>query len=270
METLPKCAITKRWTGEILAAGDTLKAVAQQAAKDKTNLSGANLSDANLSDANLSGAYLSGANLSGAYLSGANLSGANLSGANLSDAYLRDAYLSGANLSDANLSGAYLRGANLSGANLSDANLSGANLSDAYLRDAYLSGANLSDANLSGAYLRGANLSDAYLSGADGLPSDLVIKNIDAAILAAIESNGNALNMSDWHTCETTHCRAGWAIHLAGPVGYELEKKIGPNAAGAFIYAASRPDQRVPNFAASNDEAMADIRECAAQQVGVN
>jgi hypothetical protein len=225
METLPKCAITKRWTGEILAAGDTLKAVAQQAAKDKTNLSGANLSDANLSDANLSGAYLSGANLSGAYLSGANLSGANLSGANLSDAYLRDAYLSGANLSDA---------------------------------------------NLSGAYLRGANLSDAYLSGADGLPSDLVIKNIDAAILAAIESNGNALNMSDWHTCETTHCRAGWAIHLAGPVGYELEKKIGPNAAGAFIYAASRPDQRVPNFAASNDEAMADIRECAAQQVGVN
>jgi uncharacterized protein YjbI with pentapeptide repeats len=175
METLPKCAITKRWTGEILAAGDTLKAVAQQAAKDKTNLSGANLSDANLSDANLSGAYLSG-----------------------------------------------------------------------------------------------ANLSDAYLSGADGLPSDLVIKNIDAAILAAIESNGNALNMSDWHTCETTHCRAGWAIHLAGPVGYELEKKIGPNAAGAFIYAASRPDQRVPNFAASNDEAMADIRECAAQQVGVN
>ena len=31
----------------------------------------------------------------------------------------------------------------------------------------------------------------------------------------------------------------------------------------ALIYAASRPDQKVPNFYASNDEALADLRRGA-------
>ena len=35
----------------------------------------------------------------------------------------------------------------------------------------------------------------------------------------------------------TTHCRAGHAIDIAGPAGYELERKLGDSAtAGAQIY----------------------------------
>lgn len=49
-------------------------------------------------------------------------------------------------------------------------------------------------------------------------------------------------------------------------VKYINPKKYGPAAAGALIYAASRPGERIPNFYASNEEAMADIRECAARQ----
>ena len=135
------------------------------------------------------------------------------------------------------------------------------------LKAAAESEADLRGADLSEADLRVADLSEANLSGADGLPSDLIIPNIDAAILTAIETDGNKLDMDDWHRCETTHCRAGWAIHLAGPAGYELEKKIGPNAAGALIYAVSRPDKRIPNFGALTDEALADIRKCAAEQL---
>jgi uncharacterized protein YjbI with pentapeptide repeats len=155
-----------------------------------------------------------------------------------------------------------LRGANLRGANLSYANLSYANLSDAYLSYANLSDANLSDAYLGGANLIGAYLSDAYLSDAN-LRELLAVPDLDKNILAAIEAGGK-LNMESWHTCETTHCRAGWAIHLAGEKGTLLEALYGSSAAGALIYAASRPDKPIPDFHASNDIAMASIKADAA------
>jgi hypothetical protein len=161
-----------------------------------------------------------------------------------------------ANLSDANLRGAFLRGANLRGANLRGANLHGAFLRGANLRGANLRGANLSGANLSDANLRGANLRGANLLAAPIVPS------LDAAILAAVETFGT-LEMSTWHTCETTHCRAGWAITLAGDAGKALERQVGPAVAGALIYHASTG--RVPNFYANNKAALSDIRACAAK-----
>lgn len=112
--------------------------------------------------------------------------------------------------------------------------------------------------------LRGADLRDANLRDAKGVTAP-VIPNLDDAILAAIESSG-ALNMNTWHTCETTHCRAGWAIHLAGQAGKMLEDRIGPSAAGALIYYASTGS--VPDFYASTDAALADIRACAAAAQG--
>ena len=114
------------------------------------------------------------------------------------------------------------------------------------------------------AYLSGADLSRANLSGAD-LSGAPIIPKIDAAILAAIEAGGT-LDMSAWHTCETTHCRAGWAITLAGEAGAKLEAAYGPAVAGSLIYAASRPDRRIPNFYADDEAAMADIVACAAEQ----
>jgi hypothetical protein len=187
--------------------------------------------------------------------SGANLIGANLSEADLSKANLREADLSKANLIGANLSGANLIGANLSKADLIGADLSGANLSGADL-----SGANLIVANLRGANLIVANLREANLSEAPK------IENIHKAIYAAASADG-ALNMGEWHTCETTHCRAGWAVHLAGEAGRALENKIGTAAAGALIYLASDPTlERVPNWYASNDKALADMKALAEKE----
>ena len=147
-------------------------------------------------------------------------------------------------------------GADLSGANLRDADLRGADLSDAYLSDAYLSGADLSGADLSDAYLSGANLSGAYLSGAP------VIENIHQAIFAAA-SAPNALNMGAWH-CGTSHCRAGWAVTLAGDAGKALETMIGSAAAGSLIYLASDPSlDRIPDFYCDNATALADMKRLA-------
>jgi hypothetical protein len=179
------------------------------------------------------------------------LRGAYMRGAYLRGAYLRGAYMRGVDLRDADL-----RGADLGGADLRDADLGGADLRDADLNGVDLGGAYLGGVDLRGVDLRGVHLRGAYIRK---------IQNIDAAILAAIDARGNELRMSFWHTCGTTHCRAGWAIHLAGDAGYKLEKVVGSSAAGALIYAASRPDKPVPDFIASDAVALADLRACAAE-----
>jgi hypothetical protein len=159
---------------------------------------------------------------------------ANLSGANLSRADLSGADLSRADLSGANLSRADLSGANLSRANLSGADLSGADLSRADLSWANLSGADLSWADLSRADLSRANLSGANLSWAVGLAVAVdAPQRLQAAIAAALQPN--ALEMDRWHTCETTHCLGGTAIHQAGELGRLLEAVAGPNLAALML-----------------------------------
>jgi hypothetical protein len=211
-------------------------------------------------------------------LVGANLAGANLVGAYLADANLADANLVGANLADTNLAGADLADANLVGANLAGANLAGADLVGAYLV-----GADLVGADLVGAYLAGARNFDLskhvdpkepYVRNGkrtrqehaalyrERHPEVPVVEDLDAKILAAITTGGGSLDMGVWHSCETTHCRAGWAIHLAGKAGYDLEKKLGdPAAAGRAIYRAS--SGRSPHFYAKDAAALADIKRCA-------
>ena len=40
--------------------------------------------------------------------------------------------------------------------------------------------------------------------------------------------------MDKWHTCNTTHCIAGWATHLH-PEGEKLEDKYGAQIAGLLL-----------------------------------
>jgi hypothetical protein len=243
--------IKNRWTDVILYATKVvdddqcpIRTALEKAVDDNVNLIGANLSGAKLSLADLSNADLPNADLSSADLSSANLTRANLSGA----------YLCFANLSDA-----YLSFANLSGADLSNADLSDANLYRADLRGANLINANLVSADLSGVNLYGANIFDADFGVR--YKDAPVVPRLDSQILERIESGQGKLDMDTWHTCETTHCRAGWAVVLAGDAGHKLEEKIGTAAAGALIY--HRSTGRVPNFFANNEDALADIVACA-------
>lgn len=111
--------------------------------------------------------------------------------------------------------------------------------------------------------ITGADLSGAVLSNADlsGVP---FIKNIHKAVYNAVSKPG-ALNMSTWHTCETTHCRAGWVVTLAGEAGAALEFGMGTDAAAAMIYLKSDPKlEKIPNFYADNTTALADMK-CLAE-----
>ncbi|MEO6326238.1 MAG: hypothetical protein ABIT01_13325, partial [Thermoanaerobaculia bacterium] len=133
-------------------------------------------------------------------------------------------------------------------------------------------------------------LTGAVLTGAV-LTEHVFIPNIDARILAAVEAENARLatipnlagdptsfDMSTWHDgiytlndaglkttqCGTTHCRAGWAVTLAGEAGKKLEERVGTGTAGAIIYAVSRPGKPVPDFYGGTADALADINACAA------
>lgn len=60
--------------------------------------------------------------------------------------------------------------------------------------------------------------------------------------------------MSNWHTCETTHCRAGWVTHLAGDAGKALESFFNTPLAALLIYRASSPHLVHMNQFFENDE----------------
>ena len=137
-------------------------------------------------------------------------------------------------------------GSNLSGANLIDADLTRANLSGCDLSYCDLGGSDLRGANLRGADLSRSNLSGCALSGSDirGSKFDFEVATPDraapriAAVAKAALANEDALNMRVWHSCETTHCIAGWAIHLAGEQGKALEGEFGSYIAGLSLLGA--------------------------------
>jgi len=73
--------------------------------------------------------------------------------------------------------------------------------------------------------------------------------------------------MGNWHSCETTHCRAGWVVHQAGPEGKALEAKTNTEFAAMMIYKHSSPIKVSPvRFYESNEVAMADIIRCAEEE----
>ena len=80
-----------------------------------------------------------------------------------------------------------------------------------------------------------ANLSGADLSWANlpfNIETDATLKQ---KILEKVEAEGCSLEMSDWHTCGTTHCLAGWAVVLSGEAGKELEAKSTTYLAGRLL-----------------------------------
>lgn len=96
----------------------------------------------------------------------------------------------------------------------------------------------------------------------DGItPSSFVpkIENIDKVVYEAC-SQPNALNMNDWHTCDTTHCRAGWVVHLAGKAGKELELFHNTALAAQLIYAESGSPINPCRLFDDNVDAMADMK----------
>jgi hypothetical protein len=57
---------------------------------------------------------------------------------------------------------------------------------------------------------------------------------------------------------------SGWTVTLAGEAGAKLQDQIGTAAAATLIYLVSDPNlQIIPDFRASNEDAMADMKRLA-------
>ena len=91
-----------------------------------------------------------------------------------------------------------------------------------------------------------------------------IVKNLHQKIYAAA-SQPEALRMSNWHTCEKTHCRAGWVVTLAGSEGKELEQFFNTELAAMMIYDASCPGYKInpARFFDNNEAALADMKKLA-------
>ena len=69
--------------------------------------------------------------------------------------------------------------------------------------------------------------------------------------------------MDNWHTCGTTHCRAGWVVHLAGEAGYVLERFHNTALAAQLIYRESGAPVSPVRFYETDAEALADMKRLA-------
>lgn len=107
-----------------------------------------------------------------------------------------------------------------------------------------------------------AAVAEADAVGAPAIPTIPVIPDIHKAVFEAV-SRPKALDMGAWHTCETTHCRAGWVVHLAGEAGYKLEEFHNTELAAMLIYRESGYPINPARFHDSGADAMADMKRLA-------
>lgn len=74
--------------------------------------------------------------------------------------------------------------------------------------------------------------------------------------------------MSNWHTCNNTHCWAGWVVALAGEEGKKLENFFDTPLAAMKILDASSPLRVSPvRFFEGNADALSAMKALAEQEL---
>ena len=136
----------------------------------------------------------------------------------------------------------YLRGAktgdiDLRGAETGDIDLRGAKTGYIDLRGAETGYIDLKGAKTGYIYLRRANTGYIYLTGTkiNGYSVHRLTdqRKLLARCAQTILAHPETLNMSNWHSCPTTHCLAGHAVVIGE--AQEMEKYIGPEMAGLIL-----------------------------------
>lgn len=97
-------------------------------------------------------------------------------------------------------------------------------------------------------------------------PKIPVIANIHQSVRKAVLAP-KSLSMIYWHTCESTHCWAGWITRLAGDRGEILESLFGTAVAALMILDKSSEVKVNPmNFYTSERQARFQINRLAEQE----
>ncbi len=153
-------------------------------------------------------------------------------------------------LSELDLSGLDLGGSAFYDSDLRRVNFTGSNLQDVEFFDCDLSQANFTNANLAGAeFVR------VVLDGAIGIASKEEETAEAKRILGLLQNPLNALNMRDWHTCETVHCLAGWSCPHEDYPAPSASRKLPSLAQYFYMY--------------DNDDALAALQRVASGEESV-
>lgn len=73
--------------------------------------------------------------------------------------------------------------------------------------------------------------------------------------------------MAKWHSCENTHCWAGWVVTLAGDEGKKLEAFFETPLAAMKILDASSPLRvSLVRFFEKNGDALREMKKLAKQE----
>ena len=219
--------------------------------------------------------------LAGATLADLRIARVNLTGATLMELRIAQVDLTGATLADLQDAGIDLRREPLDAlvgehidlrgvpwADLADAQVDLTDTTLAELADAGidLRGVTVADLGEAMVDLHGVTLADLTAAGIQPLPADVpVVPDLHRQMAEAVGTAGEHLAMRDWHDpCGTVHCRAGWAVELAGEAGWNLQRRYGSTpTAATMIYLASDPDYPLPSWYQSDDAALASIQEAA-------
>ena len=119
-----------------------------------------------------------------------------------------------------------LSGKDLSGLDFSNLNLNYIDFRYSDLQDTDFTGSYLVFADFAYANLSGVDFTGAKLSGVIGLASKEDEMREAQRILQLLEDPRNKLLMDDWHTCDTTHCLAGWSCPQSSDPSIEASRKL--------------------------------------------
>lgn len=160
----------------------------------------------------------------------------------LNDAVLDNLDFRSRNLADAVLGSNHYSYCDFVGANFLHAHCANSVFKDSYLDFAILAG-NFDYCKFPGTHFlspvfgRATSAYKADFTGCKSFPfvSDAEQRLVDVAIIATRPGN---LVMGMWHGCNSAHCIAGWATHLAGPLGDHLVNLYGHDIAGLMLLGA--------------------------------
>ena len=135
---------------------------------------------------------------------------------------------------------------------------------------AALAGETLTGLHDAGVDLTGMMRADLTAAGIRPLPAAVpLVPDLHERMADAVGVGGEHLRMRRWHSdCGTAHCRAGWAVVLAGEAGRALERRYGTPAAAAMIYLVSDPEYPLPDWYERSADALASIRAAAGRMCG--
>ena len=185
-------------------------------------------------------------------------------GETLAERVAAEVDLPGAGLTDLRIAQVDLTGATLADLRIAQVDLTDEVLADVVAAGIDLRGATLADLAAAGVDLTGVTLDELTAAGIPPLPADVpVVPDLHEQMAEAVGTEGVHLNMGIWHhDCGTRHCRAGWAVVLAGEAGRTLERQHGTPTAAAMIYLASDPGSPLPDWYDDDEAALTDIRDC--------